>query len=196
LSVTVNGVAAQVLYASPYAVKFYMPADTPLGIGEIIVSSQDGYICHGLVSLERNGSRIMTTTDDDNGVALVANGLKQTTSNFSVTTPENLSSDKRTRLTFFATGVSGSASNTDVRNDFKIGGNIRPNFAESVTVEARLSSGVVFPLPVEFAGLQGLLPGLDQITVILPSQLSGAGTVQLSLVIGGQRSNGPTVTIK
>jgi hypothetical protein len=40
------------------------------------------------------------------------------------------------------------------------------------------------------------LPGLDQITVILIPDLKGVGTVQLSLIIGGERSNAPTVTIK
>jgi uncharacterized protein (TIGR03437 family) len=41
-----------------------------------------------------------------------------------------------------------------------------------------------------------VLPGLDQINVILIPQLKGAGTVQLTLVVGGQRSNAPTVFIK
>jgi len=41
-----------------------------------------------------------------------------------------------------------------------------------------------------------VLPGLDQINVILIPQLKGAGTVQLTLIVGGQRSNAPTVFIK
>jgi uncharacterized protein (TIGR03437 family) len=196
LSVTVRGVAVPVLYASPWAIKFLMPAEVALGTGEIIVSSQDGYICQGLVSIERNGSRILTTTDDDNGIAVVANGQNLTTSNFEVVTAENLGSDKRTRLSFFASGISGSAVNTNTSNDVAVGGIVRANFAESITVEARLNSGQVLTLPVEFAGVQGTLPGLDQITVILTPELRGAGTVQLSLIVGGQRSNAPTVTIK
>jgi uncharacterized protein (TIGR03437 family) len=50
-------------------------------------------------------------------------------------------------------------------------------------------------LAVEYAGVQGLVPGLDQITVVLPSTLKGAGTVQLTLIVGGRRSNAPTVFI-
>jgi uncharacterized protein (TIGR03437 family) len=111
-------------------------------------------------------------------------------------TAENLGSDKRTRLSFFASGISGSAVNTNTSNDVAVGGIVRANFAESITVEARLNSGQVLTLPVEFAGVQGTLPGLDQITVILTPELRGAGTVQLSLIVGGQRSNAPTVTIK
>jgi uncharacterized protein (TIGR03437 family) len=70
------------------------------------------------------------------------------------------------------------------------------NFAESVSVEAQLSDGTVYTLPVEFAGEQGVLPGLDQVTVRLISELKGAGAVQLTLIVNGQRSNAPTVFIK
>jgi uncharacterized protein (TIGR03437 family) len=196
LSVTVAGVAVPVLYASPWGIKFIMPAEVQVGISEIIVSSQDGYICQGLVSIERSGSRIMTINDDDEGGLVVVNGQKQTSTNFEVTTLENFGLDQRTRLTFFATGVSAIASNNNTANDVKVGGTIRANFAESIAVQARLSNGQMYTLPVEFAGAQGVFPGLDQITVILPPALKGAGTVQLSLVIGGKRSNEPTVTIK
>ncbi len=70
------------------------------------------------------------------------------------------------------------------------------NLAEAVSVEARLGNNQLIMLPVEFAGVQRTLPGLDQITVILPKQLRGAGTVRLTLVAGGRRSNAPTVFIK
>jgi uncharacterized protein (TIGR03437 family) len=196
LSVTVNGAAVPVIYASPSAVKFFMPSDVAEGTVEVIVSSQDGYICQGLVSVERNATRIMTTGDDDNGSATVTNGLNLIASNFDVTSPGNFGSDKRTRLTFFVTGISGSVFNIDGSNDIRVDGKVRANLAEGVTVEARLGNGQVLTLPVEFAGAQGMLPGLDQVTVILLSEMRGAGTVQLQLVVGGRRSNAPTVVIK
>jgi uncharacterized protein (TIGR03437 family) len=195
LSVTVNGVAVPVIYASPWGIKFFMPADVALGSADIIVSSQDGYICQGLVSVEQNGTMIMTTSEDENGTIAAANGLNLISSNLQVVSPGNFGSDKRTRLTFFATGLSGSAVNTNTSNDVRVDGNVRPNFAEAISVEARLGNGQVFTLPVEYAGAQGILPGLDQITVILGSQLKGAGTVQLTLIVNGRRSNAPTVFI-
>ncbi|HKN84089.1 MAG TPA: hypothetical protein VJW17_11655, partial [Pyrinomonadaceae bacterium] len=76
-----------------------------------------------------------------------------------------------------------------------VGGQIRPNFAEAISVEARLGNGQVLRLPVEFAGAQGTVPGLDQVTVILTQQLKSAGTVQLTLIVGGRRSSAPTVFI-
>ena len=195
LSVTVSGVAVPVLYASPSGVTFFMPGDVPLGIAEVIVSSQDGYICQGTISVEQNGTMIMTTRQDQNGVAVAANGQNLITSNFNVVTAGNFGSDKRTRLTFFATGISGSAINSNTGNDVNVSGQVRPNFAEATRVEARLGNGQVVSLPVEFAGAQGTLPGLDQVTVVLTSQLKGAGIVQLTVIVGGRRSSAPTVFI-
>ena len=63
-------------------------------------------------------------------------------------------------------------------------------------MEARLADGRVYTLPVEFAGAQGVLPGLDQVNVRLISELKGAGIVQLTLILGGRRSNAPTVVIQ
>lgn len=196
LSVTVNGVAVPVLYASPWGIKFYMPADMPLGAAEVIVSSQDGYVCSGIINVERSGTRIMTQLDDDNGGAVVANSQTLMAGDLEVETPLNFGADKRTRLNIFATGISASALNLDSGNDVNLGDKMRVNFAESVSVEARLSDGRVFTLPVEFAGEQGLLPGLDQVTVRLISELRGAGNVELTLIVNGHRSNAPTVFIK
>jgi uncharacterized protein (TIGR03437 family) len=196
LSVTVGGIAVPVVYVSPWALKFYLPADVQVAMTDVIVSSQDGYVCQGMMSVEKNISRIITTSDDDNGVAVITNGQNNTTSNFAVETPENLGSDKRTRISFFATGISGSVSNSDITNDVTFGGKVIPNFAESVTVEALLTDGRRVTLPVEFAGPQGALPGLDQITVRLLPDMKGTGLVQMTLVLGGRRSNTPTFVIK
>src|SRR6185295_2146922 len=153
-------------------------------------------ICEGLVSVERNVSRIMTTNDDDNGSIAITNGQNLISSNFEVTSLGNFGSDKRTRLTFFASGISGSVANSNTSNDITVNGKVRVNFAEAISVEARLPNGQVMTLPVEFAGAQGTVPGLDQVTVILRSELKGAGIVQLTLVVNGRRSSSPTVFIK
>ncbi len=144
----------------------------------------------------RNVSRLMTLADDDTGPALAVNDAKQLMESLSVTTPENLGVDKRTRLTFFVTGLSGSAANTDTTNDVSAGGLVIPNFAESVVVEAHTQDGRVLQLPVEFAGPQGGLRGLDQVNVVLLSGLQGAGNVDLTLIVNGQRSNAAKIFVK
>jgi len=82
-------------------------------------------------------------------------------------------------------------------NDLKVSGSVRPNLAEGVTVEARVAAtGQIYMLPVQFAGAQGVLPGLDQVTVMLVPELKGAGAVQLTLIVNGRRSGGaPSVFI-
>src|SRR5205807_9391579 len=44
-------------------------------------------------------------------------------------------------------------------------------------------------LPVTYAGPQPQFPGLDQVDVLLPAALKGAGTVEVSISVDGQASN-------
>jgi uncharacterized protein (TIGR03437 family) len=95
-----------------------------------------------------------------------------------------------------ATGISSGLTDADHSNDvFLRNGQILENLAEAVSVEARTSDGRVFQLPVEYAGRQGQLRGVDQVTIILVPELEGAGDVQLTIIAGGQRSNSLLVSI-
>lgn len=195
-SVTVAGKATRLVYVSATRVTFQLGADAPLGTVEVLVTSQDGYVSRTVVTVANNATRIFTLSEQSNGPALAINAVKQTDSNFGVTTPENFGPDKQTRLTIFVTGISGSAVNTDPRNDVTVSGVIRPNFAESVIVEARTSNGSIFRLPVEFAGPLTGLPGLDQLNLVLTRELSRAGSIELTLIIKGQKSNTTSVVIR
>jgi uncharacterized protein (TIGR03437 family) len=44
-------------------------------------------------------------------------------------------------------------------------------------------------LPAPYAGPQTQYPGLDQVDVLLPASLKGAGKVNTAITVGGQRSN-------
>jgi uncharacterized protein (TIGR03437 family) len=107
-----------------------------------------------------------------------------------------MSSDRRTRLTFFATGITGVAANIDPNNDVDTGNGVLANLAESTVVEARTSSGQIFRLTVEYAGRYGPHAGFDQVNVLLPPELAGCGTIELSLIVGNGRSNVATATIR
>ena len=85
---------------------------------------------------------------------------------------------------------------TQTTNDVRLAGALVPNFAESVAVEARTSNGQTLNLPVEFAGAQTGAIGLDQVNVRLIPELRAAGTVELTLIIAGQRSNLATIFIR
>lgn len=195
VSVTVAGEAVPVFYVSPTRVNFFVPADLPTGGAAVIVVSQNGSVSAGTIGIVPNVTRVMTMIDDEAGQAVAFNGVKQVMETFSVTTSQNPGSDKRTRVMFFATGVSGSAANTDSNNDLRLGASVIANLAESVIVEARTSDGRIYQLPVEFAGAQGSFPGLDQISVVLRPELQNAGNVSLTLIVNGQRSNAPTIVV-
>jgi len=195
VSVSVGGRAVSLVYVSPSRVTFYVPGDLDIGDAEIIVVSQDGYISHGLTTIARNVFDIMTALEDPDGPAQAINSSTQTVDGFNVSTAANLGPDKRTRVTIFATGISGSAADFDTSNDVTLNGVSQPNFAESVSVEARRHDGTVISLPVEFAGSQGRVPGLDQVNFILLPELRGAGMIRVVLVINGEKSNAPSITV-
>jgi uncharacterized protein (TIGR03437 family) len=196
VTVTVGGKAVPVTFVGSGRVSFYVSPDVPTGTVEVIVTSPDGYVSRGLTTISANATWLFTANENDGGSAMALNAAHQITSTFRLTTQENFGSDKRTRVSLYVTGVSGSAVNSNPSNDIYVDGVVRQNFAESVTVQARLSSGTTINLPVEFAGKQGVLPGLDQVNVILTSQLSGAGVVRLTITVGGQRSNGGTIVVQ
>ncbi|MDQ2856225.1 MAG: hypothetical protein M3R68_07830, partial [Acidobacteriota bacterium] len=195
VSVSVGGQSVPVFFVSPGRVQFFVPANLPAGEAEVIVVSQDGFVSQCLTTITPNVTRIMTAADDETGSAQVINDVKQLMEEMQVTTDENLSADKRTRVSFFATGIRGSAANTDTSNDVSVGNTIVENLAESVVVEAQTQDNRVYLLPVEFAGAQGALPGLDQVNVVLVPQLEGAGSVTLTLIVNGRRSNAPTIVV-
>lgn len=195
VSVTIAGHAAQLVYVSPTHLGFVVPPDVLMGSAELIVASQDGYLSRGVATISRNVFHLLTAAEDGTGDAIAINLAKQT-NGFDVVTVKNFGPDKRTRLALFTVGISGCAVNSDTTNDITIGGAAMTNFAESVVVEARKSNGQLLNLPVEFAGAQTGMIGLDQVTVRLSDDLRGAGVVELTLIIAGLRSNSATISIR
>jgi uncharacterized protein (TIGR03437 family) len=127
---------------------------------------------------------------------VAVNEARQTAaSSTSVVTQQNLGSDKRTRLMLYATGLRNFATNNDPNNDLCVDGVSVPNFAESVIVEIRTSTGTIYQAPVEFAGAAGTIAGLDLVEIVLPPALQGAGVVDFTLKVAGQSSNKPTIII-
>jgi uncharacterized protein (TIGR03437 family) len=167
-----------------------------LGNQEVLVTTQDGYVSRSAATINLSTFRIMTGTADGTGPPMAMNDAKETSGAFDVVTPENFGPDKRTRLRILATGVSGSAANSNPANDISDNGVPQPNLAESVKVEARLADGRVFNLPVEYAGAERTLPGLDKVNIVLLPEMRGAGTVELTIVIGGWRSNSPAIVVQ
>ena len=197
VSVSIQGKPAQMLYVSPTLVMFNVPSDVTPGVASVVVTSRDGFISHGVARISGlNPTIFLNGANSSQGAILNALGVYGGT--FSTVTPaQYLGLDARTRLSILATGISTGLTNTDPSNDvWLVNGQMLANLAESVTVEARKSNGATISLPVEYAGVQGGLSGLDQVNVVLPSGLAGAGSVQLTVVINGVRSNTITVIVQ
>lgn len=115
---------------------------------------------------------------------------------FAVQTEDNLGTDKRTRLMIFASGISSVVNASHVTSYINVNSQSLANVAETVKVEARTSDGRVFQLPVEYAGAQGAIAGLDQVNAVIIPALQGIGNVELTLVIGTFRSNSVNITMR
>jgi uncharacterized protein (TIGR03437 family) len=188
VSVTLGGTAVSLISVSPTAITFNVPADLPGGLADVIVTTRDGYIVHTTASIAGLNPTIFVQQGDTNSSAVVnAFGFMGGFSSFST----GLFGDGgNSRLTILASGISTGLANTNVSNDIFLGnGKLLENYAESVSVEARTSDGKVFSLPVEFAGSTSMQRGLDQVTIRLTPELAGAGNVQITVIVGGRRSN-------
>jgi len=195
VSVAIGGRAARLISVSPSRIYFAVPADVSIGEVEVIVTSQEGYVSRGMTMIATLAPGIFNVNGYGMGDAVVLNAATLRSGEFNVTTPENFGADKQTRLIIFASGLSNGAFNLNNGNDVPFGVAIFPNIAESVIVEARTIDNRIFQIPVEFAGPSGRSYGLDQISVRLIGELRGAGSVELTLIIAGQRSNMATIKI-
>jgi uncharacterized protein (TIGR03437 family) len=195
VSVTMGGVEAPIISVSPTDVVFVVPDGTPSGVTDVVVTSREGFIQYGLANVSGSNPTILGVRGNTSTRAAALDsfgfsGRFNTTSKISW-----VNADSRTRLTIVATGVMSGLVNTNLSNDVWYNGKLLENLAESVTVEARLSDGRIFNLPVEYAGVQGEQRGIEQVNFILIPELAGAGDVQLTVTAGGRRSNAMTVTI-
>ncbi|HEX7318625.1 MAG TPA: hypothetical protein VF297_32250 [Pyrinomonadaceae bacterium] len=100
---------------------------------------------------------------------------------FTVNTPttRNLSADGRTRVTLLVAGVRLDA----------------PGEAGFVTARAVDSQQRVFNLPVESVGPAQNLSWLEQVNVLLPAELAGAGDLSVTVTVRGVESNAATLRV-
>jgi uncharacterized protein (TIGR03437 family) len=198
VSVTIAGRAAPLISVSPEQVSFYIPSDINTGVIEFLVTSQDGHVSRGTANIAPALAvpAIFTTNGTGTGAGVVLNAATGAPGGFDVSAPTNFGPDKRTRLMIMATGISNGAANSNAANDVRTGTGTIVNLAESVRVEARTRDGRVFSLPVEFAGLASRFLGLEQVNVVLIPELQGAGGVELTIIVGTERSNIAGVTIR
>jgi endonuclease/exonuclease/phosphatase family metal-dependent hydrolase len=117
--------------------------------------------------------------DPTTGRALALHGALFTREPFSLTSPLNEGTDKRTRVMLFCSNLSLMAGES----------------ISSVTAVAVSSSGVVYNLPVEYVGPVAGLSWLTNVIVRLPDDPSIQGDVSVAVALRGIGSNSVTMKL-
>ncbi len=184
-SITVNGIAAQLLYVSSDQINFVLPKNLAAGVATIIVKNIYGEYSRGTVTLAAATPGIFTRDSSGRGEASAtasADGIHYQSAPYSLTV-----NGQPNYLSLFGTGFRGSAAvNPDDEN----------GVAESVTATI---GGV--PVRVLYAGAQGYFVGVDQINVELPRELSnrlnpGVNQFEAVISVNGIEANHVMVSIQ
>ncbi len=186
MKMSVNGTDASLFFVSNSQINFRVPSNVADGQAVVTVTNANGTTRSGSISINRSAPGIFTanasgrgtaaglaTSDGVNYVSLLnADGTERA---IDPGTPQ-----RPNFLVLFTTGL----RNTPAANP-----NDQNAIAESVTATIQ---GVTASLT--YAGRHPDFEGLDQVNIIIPPQLAGAGQVSLQLTANGQTSN--TVTFR
>ena len=184
-SITVNGIAAQLLYVSSDQINFVMPKNLAAGAATIIVKNIFGEYSLGTVTLMAVSPGIFTRDSSGSGEASAtasADGIHYQSAPYSLTV-----NGQPNYLSLFGTGFRGAvAANPDDEN----------GVAEVVTATI---GGV--PARVLYAGAQGYFVGVDQLNVELPRELSnrlnpGVNQFEIVISVNGIEANHVMVSIQ
>ncbi len=170
---------APLFYVSPTQINYAIPDATAVGqatitiVGNaapIIVKQQIVAVAPGIYGA--SGLAVGNLITVDNGVQ-TASSLVQTAADGSlIPTPINLGSgSQQTVLILYGTGIHN----------------------QSTAVTATIGSTIV---PVSYAGPQGTFLGEDQINILLPASLRGAGVVNVILNAEGVKTNPVKIQIQ
>lgn len=182
-TVQVDGQAAELYYVSSGQVNFLVPDITDFGsVSVVITDVASGATQISSVTLENTAVGIFTSNASGSGPGAILNGVTNAGPPFLVVTPQNGGSDLRTRLAVYCTGLRYAGNPTQDPSVV--------NIAASVTAQGIDTAGNQYNFTVEYAGgSDPAFPGLDQVNLVLPAQLDGAGVVSLTITAGNVTSN-------
>ena len=177
---------------TPSQVNAVLPAGLQTGEATINLMSSSGAPITGDVTLVTVAPSLFTASENGQGVAAAQvviahqNGsqtligaIASCNSSGCTPTPIDLgSSTDQAVLELFGTGIRGAGG------------------ASNVTVAVGNAQGTVLSSGPQGGGAPGSYYGLDQVNVLLPRSLVGAGTVNVVLAAGGQTANTVTMDIQ
>jgi uncharacterized protein (TIGR03437 family) len=182
-TVQVDGHAAELYYVSSGQINFLVPDITDFGsVSVVITDVATGATQTSTVTLENTAAGIFTSNATGSGPGAILNGVTNAGQPFLVVTPQNGGSDLRTRLAVYCTGLRYAGNSTQDPSII--------NVAANVTAQGIDTAGNQYNFTVEYAGgSDPAFPGLDQVNIVLPAQLDGAGVVSLTITAENTASN-------
>ncbi|MDX2039781.1 MAG: heme-binding protein [Acidobacteriota bacterium] len=160
--------AASLFFVSSGQINYLIPDNAALGAAQIVITSGSGEVSRGTLQLVNSAPAIFTTSYTGRGLPVA------------LTTYDGVVYDSVTNADGSAKAVSAGSS-------------WRPNYLllfgtgmRSVTgLRVRIGNTEITPL---YAGAQGSFAGLDQVNLMLPSNMSG-GIAEITLVSDSRISN-------
>jgi uncharacterized protein (TIGR03437 family) len=173
---------AELFYVSQTQINYQVPPGVAAGNASVTVSVNGNPVANGTVPIAAVAPGLYTANATGQGVAAAivvtvhADGSSGFVFTFQPGTataiPIDLGLDTdQVVLELFGTGIRG----------------------HSGTVTSRIGSTTV---PVAYAGPQGVYVGLDQVNILLPKSLRGAGAAIIALTVDGQAANPVNVSFK
>ncbi len=178
VTVTVNDIPAQMLYASPDQINYVVPSNVGPGTAMVKVSYNGALVGSGSVAVDSVSPSTFTASSNGQGIAAA--------------------------LTTFDGVTFQAVANTDgTALPVSVGTATRPNFLVlyGTGMRRRSSLGAVsvtiggMPLSVDFLGAHAQLAGVDQINVRMPQALRGRGPVDVIVTVDGRPSNTARINI-
>ena len=170
--VLVNGQVASLVFVSPTQINFVVPGGIAIGAATVTLLSTDtNNMRLAAVQVANSAPGLFSIDATGTGPGAILNAVTFTPAPFFTVTPQN--STISTRLAVYGTGI---------------------RHAQTVTATAVDNHGNRFNLTVEFAGPAPGFFGLDQVNVVIPADLDGAGNV--SLTVSTEDANSNTVTFQ
>ena len=180
--VEVNGEAAALLYVSPSQINFVVPGDAATGTADVFVrNTATGATQSGTMLVENTAPAVFSADGTGKGAGAILNAVTNAGAPFLVETPEIAGSDQRTRLAVYATGLRYAGNPSHDPSMI--------NVAANVGAKGQDAAGNSYTFTVEYAGPAPGYFGLDQVNIVLPAELDGAGVVSLFLTAENGRSN-------
>jgi uncharacterized protein (TIGR03437 family) len=180
--VEVNGEAAGLLYVSFSQINFVVPGDAATGTADVVVrNTATGAARSATIEVRNTAPAVFSADGSGKGPGAILNAVTNRTAPFLVVTPEIAGSDQRTRLAVYATGLRYAGNSS---HDPSI-----VNVAANVGAKGQDVAGNNYTFTVEYAGPAPGYFGLDQVNIVLPPELDGAGVVSLFLTAETNTSN-------